>query len=256
MAKAERSKKLLMVGIIGCLLFAAGDLLFAATAKGQTTERIGFMVRLAYLEMDTWCMVASILCGFAGTLMYYMGFHCMYGLLKTHHERTGDEAYRKWIRLFRVAYVTGTVSWAYVHAVFMTVALIFKYVWQRYGDVQAAADIANRVFYANAAPMLIAYLLCDLGLTVIMIVLVWKRFIPLKSTAARIAATFCNPMMLPGVVGNLLAMLPWPIDPLDHGTESFGHALVLLLGLILLKTMRDAGELDARADQALQQANG
>ena len=63
-------------------------------------------------------------------------------------------------------------------------------------------------------------------------------------------------MMLPGVVGNLLAMLPWPIDQLDHGTESFGHALVLLLGLILLKTMRDAGELDARADQALQQANG
>ena len=51
MAKAVRAKKLLMVGIIGCLLFAAGDLLFAATAKGQTTERIGFMVRLAYLKI-------------------------------------------------------------------------------------------------------------------------------------------------------------------------------------------------------------
>jgi hypothetical protein len=25
---------------------------------------------------------------------------------------------------------------------------------------------------------------------------------------------------------------------LDHGTESFGHALVLMLGLILLKEMR------------------
>ncbi len=242
----ERSKKLLIIGIIGCLLYVAGDFLFAATARGQTTESVGsFMVRLAYLEMDTWRMVASILCGFVGTLMYYMGFHRMYGLLKTHTERLGDEANQKWVGLFRVAYVTGTVSWAYVHAMFMTVALIFKYVFENYGDVQTAADIANRVFYANAVPMLTAYLLCDLGLTVIMVVLVWKRIIPLKSTAAKIAATFCNPMMVPGVVGNLLAMLPWPINQLDHGTESFGHALVLLLGLVLLRAMRDAGELGA-----------
>jgi hypothetical protein len=39
---------------------------------------------------------------------------------------------------------------------FMNVALIFKYIYQSYGDMQTAADIANRVFYANAAPMLIA----------------------------------------------------------------------------------------------------
>jgi hypothetical protein len=52
--------------------------------------------------------------------------------------------------------------------------------------------------------------------------------------------------MLPGVIGNLLALLPWPINQLDHGTESFGHALVLLLGLILLKEMERSGELADR----------
>jgi hypothetical protein len=104
--------------------------------------------------------------------------------------------------------------------------------------MQAAADIANRVFYANAPGMAAAYVLCDIGLTVIMIALVWKRIIPLKTTVARILATLCNPIMLPGVVGNLLALLPWPLNQLDHGTESFGHALVLMLGLILLKEMR------------------
>jgi hypothetical protein len=50
--------------------------------------------------------------------------------------------------------------------------------------------------------------------------------------------------MLPGVIGNLLALLPWPINQLDHGTESFGHALVLMLGLILLKEMVRAGEIE------------
>lgn len=236
----NKSKRLLIIGIIGCLLYVIGDFLFAATGKGQTTENIGFMVRVAYLEMGTWRMVASILCGFVGTLLYYMGFHRMYGLLNIHI--TGDKD-RKWLKLFRIAYVTGTVAWAYVHAMFMNVALIFKYIYQSYGDMQTAADIANRVFYANAAPMLIAFILCDLGLTVVMIVMVWKKIVPLKSTLARILATLCNPLMMPGIVGNLFTLLPWPLNQLDHGTESFGHALVLLLGLILLREMCKAGEL-------------
>ena len=240
MESYKRSKKLLIIGIVGCLLYVIGDFLFAATGRGQTTESIGFMVRVAYLEMGTWRMVTSILCGFVGTILYYMGFHRMYGLLKIHVAEGKD---RKWVKLFRVAYVTGTVAWAYVHAMFMTVALIFKYVYQSYGDMQNAADIANRVFYANAAPMAIAYLLCDVLLTVIMIVMIWKRIIPLKSTGARILATLCNPMALPGIVGNLLSLLPWPINQLDHGTESFGHALILILGLFLLKEMDRMGEL-------------
>ena len=231
----EKTKRLLLIGIVGCLLYVIGDFLFAATGKGQTTESIGFMLRVAYLEMGTWRMAASILCGFVGTLLYYMGFHCMYGLLKLH---VTEEKDLKWVKLFRVAYVTGTVAWAYVHAMFMNVALIFKYVYQSYDDMQAAADIANRVFYANAAPMLIAFILCDLGLAVVMPVMVWKNIIPLKSTAARILATLCNPLMMPGIVGNLFTLLPWPLNQLDHGTESFGHALVLLLGLILLREMR------------------
>jgi hypothetical protein len=77
-----------------------------------------------------------------------------------------------------------------------------------------------------------------------MIALVWKRVMPLKSTGARIIATLCNPMVLPGVIGNLLTLFPWPVNQLDHGTESFGHALVLMLGLILLKEMNRSGEID------------
>ena len=241
MKTREQSKRFLLLGIAGCLLYVIGDFLFAATGKGQTTETVGFMVRVAYLEMGTWRMVASILCGFVGSLLYYMGFHRMYQLLKL---RAGDGRNRIWVRLFRVAYMTGTVAWTYVHAMFMTVALIFKYIYQAYGDMEAAANIANRVFYANAVPMVIAYILCDVLLTIVMIAMVWKRVIPLKSTGARILATLCNPMMLPCIVGNLLAFLPWPLNQLDHGTESFGHALVLILGLILLKAMESSGEVD------------
>ena len=221
------------LGIIGCLLYVLGDFLFAATGRGQTTETIGLFVRVAYLDMAAWRMWASILCGFVGSLLYYMGFHQMYRLLDRHMKED-----RLWVRLFHVAYITGTVAWTWVHAMFMTNALIFKEVHAAYGDMQTAADIANRVFYANAPGMAAAYILCDVVLSVTLIALVWKRIIPLKSTGARVLATLCNPIMLPGIFGNLVALLPWPLNQLDHGTESFGHALVLMLGLILLSDMR------------------
>ena len=231
---AEKTRNLMLLGITGCLLYVIGDFLFAATGPGQSTETIGLFTRVAYLDMAEWRVWASILCGFVGSLLYYMGFHQMYGLLDAHVTGQRD---RIWVRLFKVAYITGTVAWTWVHAMFMTDALIFKHVFDAYGDMQSAADIANRVFYANAPGMAAAYILCDVGLTITMIALVWKRIIPLKSTGARILATFCNPILLPGVAGNLLALLPWPLNQLDHGTESFGHALVLMLGMILLKEM-------------------
>lgn len=243
MKNAEKTRKLMIIGIIGCLLYVAGDFLFAATGKGQTTETIGLLTKIAYLDMSEWRMWASILCGFVGTVLYYMGFHQMYGLLNIHVTETKN---RIWVRMFHGAYIIGTVAWAWVHAMFMTNALIFKFVYQAYGDMQTAADIANKVLYANAPGMLSAYILCDFGLAVTMIAMVWKRIIPLKNSGARILATLCNPIMLPGIIGNLIALLPWPINQLDHGTESFGHALVLMLGLILLKEMEKKSDADMR----------
>ncbi|MBQ9324291.1 MAG: hypothetical protein IJ246_00820 [Clostridia bacterium] len=242
----EKTRKQLMIGIIGYLLYVCGDFLFSATGKGQTTEMLGMFTRVAYLDMSTWRMVVSILCGFVGTLMYYMGFHRFYWLLRRH--RTAEK-HPAWMRIFHTAYITGTVAWTWVHAMFMTDALVFRFVYQAYGDMQQAADIANRVFYANAPGMAAAYILCDIGLSAAMIAMVWKGVIPLKSQVGRILATMCNPIMCPGLVGNLLSLFPWPLNQLDHGTESFGHALVLMLGIILLKEMHRSGELHAGYEQ-------
>ena len=72
--------------------------------------------------------------------------------------------------------------------------------------------------------------------------MIWKRMLPLKNTAQRILASFCNPIVFTGIVGNLFTLLPWPLDQIDHGTESAGHLLVLVLGLILLREMAKCGE--------------
>lgn len=75
--KTGKEKKALIAGMIGCFLYVIGDFLFAATGKKQSTESIGLMVRVAYLDMAAWRMVVSILCGVLGTALYYIGFHQM-----------------------------------------------------------------------------------------------------------------------------------------------------------------------------------
>ena len=243
--KKGREKRALIAGMAGCLLYVIGDFLFAAVGKGQSTESFGLMVRIAYLDMATWRMALSIICGMAGTALYYVGFHQMWKLLKIH---ITEPKQQKWVKAFQAAYLTGTVCWGYVHAMFMNVALIFKFTFEKYGDMQAAAEIADKVFYCNAAPMLAAYLLCDVLLTAVMLVLIWKGLLPLKSTARRILASLCNPIAFAGIVGNLLTLLPWPLNQLDHGTESAGHLLVLALGLALLREMAKSGELKEAAE--------
>lgn len=233
-----KEKRNLFIGIIGCILFITGDFLYAAIGMRQSNETIGIMVKAAYLDMGVWRMAASIICGIVGTVLYYVGFHQMYQLLKVHICEPKEQ---KWVKGFHIAYLTGTVCWGYVHSMFMNTALIFKFIFEKYGDMQAAAEIANKVFYCNAAPMLAAFIVGDGILSAVMIVMVWKRIIPLKSTGARIFATLCNPIACAGIVGNLMTLLPWPLNQIDVGSESAGHALVLVLGLILLKEMSNNG---------------
>ena len=235
----NKERKALVAGMIGCLLYVIGDFLFAAIEKNQSADSIGLMVKVAYLDMATWRMVVSIICGVVGTALYYIGFHQMWKLLKLHLTQPKQQ---KWVRMFQLAYLTGTVCWGYVHAMFMNVALIFKFTFEKYGDMQAAAEIANKVFYCNAAPLIAAYILCDVLLSVVIIVMIWKKMIPLKTTVQRVLASFCNPIAFAGIVGNLFTLLPWPLNQIDHGTESAGHLLVLALGLVLLRGMAKSGE--------------
>ena len=102
--KMSKEKRALIAGMIGCLLYVIGDFLFAATGKTQSTESIGLMVKVAYLDMATWRMVVSIICGVLGTALYYIGFHQMWKLLKIHLTQPKQQ---KWVKLFQIAYLTG-----------------------------------------------------------------------------------------------------------------------------------------------------
>ena len=151
--------------------------------------------------------------------------------------RLNDQNNKIYVKLFRISYITGTVSFTFSHSIFMNVGFIFKFIYENYGDKKIAADIANKVNYYNLTPMIVSFIFCDVNLTVIMIILIWKNIIPLSSIWKRIFATFCNPLMSLGIFGAILSYFPWPINQLKYGCQSFGYASVLYLGLILNDAM-------------------
>ena len=144
--KMSKEKRALIAGMIGCLLYVIGDFLFAATGKSQSTESIGLMVKVAYLDMATWRMVVSIICGVLGTALYYIGFHQMWKLLK---QRLTQPKQQKWVKLFQIAYLTGTVCWGYVHAMFMNVALIFSLPLRNTAICRRQLKLPTRCFTAT-----------------------------------------------------------------------------------------------------------
>lgn len=72
--KLSKERLALIAGMIGCLLYVIGDFLFAAIGKNQSAESIGLMVKVAYLDMATCRMVASIICGVVGTACIMSAF--------------------------------------------------------------------------------------------------------------------------------------------------------------------------------------
>lgn len=48
--------------------------------------------------------------------------------------------------------------------------------------------------------------------------------------------------MAASITCGIMTLLPWPINQLDVGSESAGRALVLVLGLVLLKEMSNNGD--------------
>ena len=162
--------------------------------------------------------------------------------------RLNDQNNKIYVKLFRISYITGTVSFTFSHSIFMNVGFIFKFIYEKYGDLKIAADIANKVNYYNLMPMAISLIACDFNLTVIMIILIWKKIIPLSSIWKRIFATLYNPLMSLCICGTILSYFPWPINQLKYGCQSFGYALVLYLGLILNDSMKVKQQFEEKKD--------
>lgn len=220
----QTRRRNLLLGAAASVMFMIGDWLWKAQGPGATAETLGMFIDAAWLDMGMWRFVVSNILAAAAVPLYYIGFMEMYRIIRDHVRDKRDEALAKW---FRVGVLAGTISFVFIHTLCLSLPIIFKQA-AAYLDVTKAAEIADRVMVLNIVPMIAYFLAADGVLCVVMVMLVWRRTLPVGR-----AAVLCNPVVT-AVLGNVFALLPWPISQLDPASESLGHLLIMVVGLITL----------------------
>lgn len=209
--------------MVGCACYMIGDQLWTFMAYGQESEELGLMLRSCWLDMPYWRFTASILLGAVGTPLYYLGFREMHGIVV---ECAKSKTERRMAGVFQTGYLAGSMCWIYVHALCMVLSIVLKGVYEASGDLDAAVTVAEKVLSCNLIPGLAAFVAGDGCLMVAMLVLVWKKTLPVGKWAL-----ICNPVLMPLIIGNLTTLLPWPFSQFDNFTESLGHLTILAIGL-------------------------
>lgn len=221
----KKRKRNLLLGLIGAVLMVVGDMLWQVRGAGAVTTTLGAFADKAWLDMGVWRFVTSNILFAAAVPLYYIGFTEMYHMIREHGR---DKTDRVLIRLFRIGMLAGTMAFIFIHTLCLNMPLIMQGI-APHVTVEKAAEITNHVMMLNIVPMVLYFLAADGLLTVAMIALVWRKTLPVNKFA-----WLCNPICT-AVIGNVLGMLPWPMNQISYAGEAFGHLMIMVVALIVLK---------------------
>ncbi len=221
----KKRKRKLLLGVIACALMMIGDILWQARGAGAVNTTLGAFADKAWLNMDSWRFVVSNLLFAAAVPLYYIGFTEMYRIIREHAR---DKTDRIMAKLFRIGMLAGTMAFIFIHTLCLNMPMIMQGI-APLTTVENAAKITNDIMMLNIIPMVLYYLATDLVLTVAMMALVWRKALPVSKVAL-----ICNPICM-AVIGNILSMLPWPMNQISYAGEACGHLLIMVVALIVVK---------------------
>ncbi len=218
----KKRKCRLMLGMLAAVLMMLGDLIWRARGAGAIDTALGAFADKAWLDMSTWRFVVSNILFAAAVPLYYIGFTEMYHIIR---DRARDKTDRILSKLFRFGMLAATMAFIFIHTLCVNMPLIMQGI-APYVSVEKAAEITNNIMMLNIVPTVAYFLAADGVLTVVMVILVWRRTLPLNRVAL-----LCNPLFAAGV-GMILGMLPWPMNQINYMGEACGHLLITVAGMI------------------------
>ena len=213
--KALTSRKKILLGCLAMVLAMIGDYLLGFGTIGTTSDPDAYM-GIAWSVAPDWRYALSSVLGFvcaalfaaaATELLRVMGRK--YGL--------GDSRLYK---IFKIANWCGMLYFAFIHIGICMLPVVFNAGMEATGDVPASAAMTIRVLKSIAVPLIVAFLACDVLVTVGWIGLVCTGQLPVRKIAL-----ICNPIVIL-LLGQLLNLIA---EGLDSGTESLGWLLLYLV---------------------------
>lgn len=221
----KKRKHKLLLGVAACALMMISEFLWKAAGYSPVATTRGAFADIAWLDVAEWRLVLSNILTALAVPLYYIGFGEMYRMIR---ERARGKAELRLASLFRVGVIAGTISFVFVHTLCVSMPMIMQLVTP-HTDAITAAELTNRYMMLNIAPMILYFLAADGVLSVAMVVLIWRRALPVNRLAL-----VCNPLCA-AAVGSVLEMLPWPMSLINTVSEPCGHLLMMIIALIMYK---------------------
>lgn len=236
----KKRKRKLWLGVLGTALMMLADLLWQARGAGAVNTTLGAFADKAWLDMSTWRFVVSDILVAAAVPLYYIGFTEMFRIIGDHAR---DKTDRLFAKLFRIGMLAGTMAFIFIHTLCLNMPLIMQGI-APYMTVEKAAEITNNIMMLNIAPMVLYFLAADGMLSVVTVLLIWRKSLPVSKLFL-----LCNPLCM-SVIGTILGMLPWPLSQLTYMGEASGHLLIMIVGLIVVsKDIKQMPKLRKRKPQ-------
>lgn len=218
-------RRRLLLGVAACALMMISDYLWKAKGYSPVSTTLGSFADTAWLDIPMWRLVVSNLLAAAAVPLYYIGFMEMVRMIREHAHSKSEE---RLARLFRFGVIAGTISFVFIHTLCVSMPMMMQLIEPYTGTVKAA-ELVNRYMKLNIAPMIVYFLAADGVISVVTVILVWRRTLPVNRLAL-----VCNPLCA-AAIGSILTQLPWPLSLIDTIAEPCGHLLVMIVALIVFR---------------------
>ena len=168
------------------VLFMIGDWLLDAAGSGD--REVGLAVHSNWPLMAQWRFVASAVLAIGGIFLTWVGAREAMELSRR-VERPDSKGSRFWGKVFRFGFVCLLVYGMGFHVILCLFPIFFKTILSLGATFDFAAEAVNASAMSVVAPLMIVYIICDLGISI-----AWYYMILKKEWKLSYCALLCCPL--------------------------------------------------------------
>ena len=215
-----KSRNRILLGCLAMVLAIIGDYLLGFGTFSTSTSPDAYM-GIEWSVAPDWRYAVSSILGFICAALFAVAAMELFRVMEGEYKLADQKLYK----LFKLANWGGILYFTFIHIGICMLPVVFNAGMEATGDIPTSAGMVFRVLKSIAVPMIAAFIICDLFVTIGWIGMVFKGLLPVKKIAF-----ICCPIAMV-IVGQLMNLIA---EGADSGFESLGWLLMYLICAIKL----------------------
>lgn len=217
------SRNRILLGAVSAFLYMIGDYFLGLDTIYTGSDAVNSFGIVANTAPD-WRYALSSLLGFIAAGLLAVAVPELLRVLERKYGLGGSKLYT----LFKIGNIFILVYGAFIHLAISMLPVVFNAGMELTGDGALALGMAVRVARSVAVPMGISFVVMDVLASAGWIGMTVKGLIPVKKWML-----IFNPLCI-ALIGQIIEMLPFPVNGVDSGFESLGWLTMYLVSALYL----------------------